>query len=391
MAANINERVEIHVEAVPMFANDDDSDDNDSSEFADNYNLDGKQGGNDDFTLSEKMVHYLGGHVVPEHWTACKATLVFFAGSRTSKLTVMNKVGKEAACLETYLAAIGELDPSHFCPQSKAFFSNSFRKKDEPISAETLYRYYLDLRNKMRSLIIPLFPPTFASMKSGRGFHESCNDVFVKAFRKDLLRSKKGTMTEAEADAELPPYLWEFKKAPWFLSLAVKVFCRDPQLAPDVADVMMDKENLPISRAALLRIKQEKAAVSVIAGRRNRNGYAGGSVSTTASADDHESIKIKRKVAWAKVHTARAMTVQSNLAKRLGQLSELEKAINLLERIRPVIGEAQYKAKVAVVAASFPNFATFDSEVEVLVVDDNDDGDENECVHTDKCSDDHVD
>jgi hypothetical protein len=155
---------------------------------------------------------------------------------------------------------------------------------------------------------------------------------------------------------------------------------------------MMDKENVPISRAALLRIKQEKAVVSVIAGRRNRNGYAGGSSVTSAASStrtsdhDHEAIKIKRKVAWAKVHTARAMAVQSNLAKRLGRLSELEKAIDLLERICPVIGEAQYKLKVAAVAASFPNFATFDSEVEVLVVDDND-GDDNdageECSNND--------
>jgi hypothetical protein len=95
-------------------------------------------------------------------------------------------------------------------------------------------------------------------------------------------------------------------------------------LAPDGADVvMMDTENVPISRAALLRIKQEKATVSVIAGRRNRNGYAGGlSVTATSSrtSDDHEAIKIKQKVAWAKVHTARAMAVQSNLAKHLGQL-----------------------------------------------------------------------
>jgi hypothetical protein len=42
--------------------------------------------------------------------------------------------------------------------------------------------------------------------------------------------------------------------------------------------------------------------------------------------------------------------------------------------------------KVAAVAANFPNFATFDSEVKVLVVDDND-GDENdagkECSNND--------
>jgi hypothetical protein len=43
--------------------------------------------------------------------------------------------------------------------------------------------------------------------------------------------------------------------------------------------------------------------------------------------------------------------------------------------MRSVIGEAQYKAKVAVVAASFPNFETFNSDVEVLVVVDDDDDD----------------
>jgi hypothetical protein len=56
----------------------DNPDDSPSEEFVDNYNIDsGSSGGygNDNFTLSEKMVHYLGGHVVPEHWTACKATL----------------------------------------------------------------------------------------------------------------------------------------------------------------------------------------------------------------------------------------------------------------------------------------------------------------------------
>jgi hypothetical protein len=125
---------------------------------------------------------------------------------------------------------------------------------------------------------------------------------------------RKRVMTEAEADAELPPYLWEFKKAPWFLSLAVNIFPREPQLAPDVAeDVMKDKENIPVSRAALLRIKQETKAdfmssTSCVArrGRHNRNGAGDSSVDTTRSFD-REAIKIRRKVAWAKVHAARAM------------------------------------------------------------------------------------
>jgi len=170
MVAPIPAAITVHVAAQPMFA--DDEADHNSGTFVDNYNMDsgGSNGGDEDFTLSKKMVHYLGGHVVTEHWTACKATLVFFAGALTSKLTVMNKVGKEAACLEAYKAAIGDLDPLHFCPESISFFSHSFRKKDGAMTAEPLYRYYLDSRSKMRSLIIPLFPTTFASMKSGLGF-----------------------------------------------------------------------------------------------------------------------------------------------------------------------------------------------------------------------------
>ena len=88
MTPLVSEHVSIHVEAVPMFGIEDDSnnpDDSPSEEFVDNYNIDsGSSGGygDDNFTLSEKIVPYLGGHVVPEHWTAaCKATLVFFAGS----------------------------------------------------------------------------------------------------------------------------------------------------------------------------------------------------------------------------------------------------------------------------------------------------------------------
>ncbi len=63
------------------------------------------------------------------------------------------------------------------------------------------------------------------------------------------------------------------------------------------------------------------------------------------------------------------MAAQSNLSQQLGRLSEQEKAISLLEKIRPVIGEEKYTtAKIDAVAASFPDYATFDSEVEVLVV-----------------------
>ena len=37
------------------------------------------------FSLSEKMVHYVGGHIMRQHWTACKAVLVFQAGANVCK------------------------------------------------------------------------------------------------------------------------------------------------------------------------------------------------------------------------------------------------------------------------------------------------------------------
>jgi hypothetical protein len=37
----------------------------------DKYDMDG----NDKYLLSDKMVHYIGGHIPPERWPACKACL----------------------------------------------------------------------------------------------------------------------------------------------------------------------------------------------------------------------------------------------------------------------------------------------------------------------------
>ena len=57
----------------------------------------------------------------------------------------------------------------------------------------------------------------------------------------------------------LPPPNWEYLKSPWYFGLVVKIFRRDPQLALDVADVMTDLSNVPLSRAELKRRKQEDA------------------------------------------------------------------------------------------------------------------------------------
>ena len=45
--------------------------------FLDNYELDAE--GNDEHSLSRKMVHYCGGEITQEHWLACKEVIVFYA------------------------------------------------------------------------------------------------------------------------------------------------------------------------------------------------------------------------------------------------------------------------------------------------------------------------
>ena len=225
-------------------------------DFLDNYDLDAE--GGDEYTLSQKMAHYCGGAITQDHWPACKAVLCFHAGTATSKLSTMTKVLKEAAMLELYLVSIDRLDPLVFCDGSRAFFKRSFRKKEDQVSPEHLYRYFLDSRRTMRNVIIPVFPKNLVAMKSGKGFHESCNEVYATAYRQELLKlNTRGVpkYTPEMVSNMHPPPLWEFSKLPWYLGLAVKIFRRDPHLSPNVGDVMNDISNVPISRAALKRQK----------------------------------------------------------------------------------------------------------------------------------------
>ena len=99
-------------------------------------------------------------------------------------------------------------------------------------------------------------------MRSGKGFHDTCNDVFVSAYRRELVAMKG--MSEEDANKELPPQFWEYKKIPWCFSLTVKIFRRHPQLAEDVSKVLADKSNITISRAALKREKQVIRRLSII-------------------------------------------------------------------------------------------------------------------------------
>ena len=98
-----------------------------------NYDL--TLGDNDDYTLSDKMVHYCGGQILQVHWRACKAVLAFYAGSRVSKGKTMKKHEMEKICLKIYYTAIEELDVEHFDKGARNFFCHSFQKKEEPMPA----------------------------------------------------------------------------------------------------------------------------------------------------------------------------------------------------------------------------------------------------------------
>jgi hypothetical protein len=91
----------------------------------DNYDLDNS----DDYTLSEKMVHYIGGHVTPDHWLACKACLVFMAGCMVCKLAPMSKAAMQNICLEGYRSLVSELDPTYFGDDARAFSLPHFARK----------------------------------------------------------------------------------------------------------------------------------------------------------------------------------------------------------------------------------------------------------------------
>ena len=332
--------------------------------FIDNYAINDEH----DNSLSERIVHYVGGYVQREHWAACKATLAFHAGAITSKSVVTNKASMEQYCLTTYNSLVSSLDSTFFGDDARAFFLHSFKKKDQPMTAHALYRYYNDSRSKMRSVIIPLLPANYATMKSGKGFHETFNQVFVNAFRKELMRTK-GISVE-EANQVLPPPYWEYKKLPWFFGLCVKIFRKDPQLAPDVKEVMLDKSNETVSRAKLIRARQYR--------HRATNSLSSPSLSSSDEAlpctskkkqkvkreqVDEEDKENRTRIAWARVNSAKALQVSSKVASRLGRFDEVIKTLDILDRMRPVIGESVYTARVDAALASLPDPTSYTREI----------------------------
>ena len=220
-------------------------------------------------------------------------------------------------------------------------------------------------------------------MKSGRGFHESCNEVYVKAYREEMpiAKLRNGTLKYAEDELVnlLPaPQHWEFTKSPWYFGLLVKKICRGHQLALNVADVMTDSTNVPVSRAAMRRNKQQSAR------RHNNAKISDTATPSPASSTDLCSVLTSSdttgvmtpstnvtsahqdKLLWAKVIASKAHAETTNIAKRMGKMEELEKGMALLERMRPVIGEEVYANRVRSLFAALPYFKAFDTAVDII-------------------------
>ena len=196
------------------------------------------------------------------------------------------------------------------------------------MNAVSVYRYYQDTRLRIRNHVMPFFPKDMVTMKSGSGFHESCNEVFVKANSEGLVKTKK--YSKEEADQKVPPPFWEYTKAPWYFGLAVKKFHRDPQLAMEVANVMTDKTNLPISRAEMKR----QAQIAGVQNDSTATGAATYTVPTARASSDSSSVggissvevvsSVEQKqLLWAKVTASKALKENTNIAKRMGKMEEL--------------------------------------------------------------------
>ena len=70
----------------------------------------------------------------------------------------------------------------------------------------------------MSFVAIPLLPLNFVSMKSGKGVHDTCNDMLIKEFRKELALNGKLSLTPQEIENKLLTQFWEYKKSPWYLT-----------------------------------------------------------------------------------------------------------------------------------------------------------------------------
>ena len=244
--------------------------------------------------------------------------------------------------------------------------------------------------------MLPLFPKDLVKLKSGHGFHETCNKVYITAYRHEMASvQKKGIAryTNQGIAQMLPPPNWEYLKSPWYFGLVVKIFRRDPQLALDVADVMTDLSNVPLSRAELKRRKQEDAHLgsgkkkalsnsvteesSPLSGGDWKTDPCPSVVSFTNVDNRADSVMAmaaenQERFASAKMLSSKAQAGTYNIGVRMAVMEELERGLNILDRIRGCIGEEKFSEGVQDVYESLPKYATFKNEVKVIDVDNDD-------------------
>ena len=107
----------------------------------------------------------------------------------------------------------------------------------------------------------------------------------------------------------------------WIFGLALKIFCRDPQLAPNVADVFSDVANLPVSRAELRSQTQRAFAIGknnqsstfkTLANISPRTGGGCGAVVPPPATNPNDATTTK-KLLWAKAIATTAQGENTNI------------------------------------------------------------------------------
>jgi hypothetical protein len=97
------------------------------NDFIDNYDLDGND---NDYSLSEKIVHFLGGYTAPEHWLAClQSCFRLPCWLENQQACIYKQNSKEMACLLAYKQAIAALDSTHFRLNPGNILLAPFRKR----------------------------------------------------------------------------------------------------------------------------------------------------------------------------------------------------------------------------------------------------------------------
>jgi hypothetical protein len=87
----------------------------------------------------------------------------------------------------------------------------SFQNKDHLMTEDALYWSFQESRKKVQMIIIPLLPATLTTMKSGKGLHETYNDLVMTLFCRDV---HKGTVAKpsipwSNTKQLLSPHMWE--------------------------------------------------------------------------------------------------------------------------------------------------------------------------------------